>query len=160
MLSRTVLAILIAAMMVVGCSIIRGEPGPNECVPVDEGGECFTPSHQGFIDHALESTRAWPQLSGLAVEVSEVIEGFDAAAGQPTWIVPIRSDGRVVAASRFLPFRDQVRLGEVALYLPPRESFPTPRPDERLVIFTKMCGDPMPETCVFSEYGWRIEPAP
>jgi hypothetical protein len=108
------------------------EAGPDECRPVDEGGECFAPSD----------------------------EGFDAAADAPTWIVPLRSNGQIVAASRFLPFENQVRLGEVALYLPARVEFPTPAQDERLVIFPQPCGEPMPATCLFREHGWRIEQAP
>ncbi|MDP8903968.1 MAG: hypothetical protein M3N29_01400 [Chloroflexota bacterium] len=152
-------ALLVVVLVAAGCFSTRPEPGPDACVPVDVGGECFAPGREGFIDHALESTRAWPQLAGLPVEADEVIEGFDEAAGQPTWIVPIRVDGKFVAASRFLPFRDQVRLGEIALYLPPRDDFPIPAAAERLVIFTKWCGDPMPETCLFTEYGWRIEPS-
>ncbi len=156
---RTLLGILIAlSWSLSGCSLVG--LGPDACRPVDEGGECFAPSRDGFVEHAIESARAWPQLDGLAIEAGGVIEGFDAAAGAPTWIVPLLSDGRVVAASRFLPFGDEVRLGEIALYLPPRDGFPTPAAGERLVIFTAMCGDPMPATCLFREYGWRIEPAP
>jgi hypothetical protein len=150
--------ILVAVVLSLsGCSVL--EPGPDQCRPVDEGGDCFAPSPEGFVEHALASARAWPQLDGLAIEAGGVIEGFDAAADQPTWIVPLHSDGRIVAASRFLPLGAEVRLGEVALYQPPRDAFPTPAENERLVIFTAVCGDPMPASCVFREYGWRIEPA-
>ncbi len=160
MRTRTVVGILVAvALSLSACSLL--EPGPDDCpVRVDEGGECFAPSRAGFVEHALASFQAWPQFDGLAIEAGEVIEGFDAAAGQPTWIVPLRSDGRIVAASRFLPFQDKVRLGEVVLYLPARDKFPTPGQNERLVIFAQMCGDPMAATCLFREYGWRIEQAP
>ena len=37
------------------------------------------------------------------------VDGFDAEAGQPTWVVPLRSDASIVAASRFLPL-DKVRV--------------------------------------------------
>ncbi len=131
------------------------------CYPVDEGGNCFDPTEQAFIDHAIESTRAWPQLAGLAVQATEIIEAYDTAAEQPTWIVPITADGRIVAASRFLPFGHQVRLGEIALYQPPRDTFPTPGLRQRLIVFaTASCVDPMPDQCLFSERGWRIEPSP
>lgn len=157
MRARTVVGILVAvAFTLSGCSLL--ETGLDECRPVDEGGECFAPSRTGFVEHALASTRAWPQLEGLTIEAGVVVEGFDAAAGLPTWIVPLSSDGRFVAASRFLPFGDEVRLGEVAIYVPARDEFPTPRENERLVIFTQTCGDPMPATCLFRKHGWRIEP--
>lgn len=66
----------------------------------------------------------------------------------------------IVAASRFLPFRGQVRLGEVVLYQPARDEFPTPAPNERIVLFRESCGDPMPASCLFTEYSWRLERAP
>jgi hypothetical protein len=135
-------------------------PEPDECRPVDEGGRCFVPSRDGFVEHALVSAWAWPQLDGLRIEASEGIESFDAAAGRQTWIVPLRSNGGIVAASRFLPFDDEVRLGEVALYPAARDRFPTPAQNERLVIFTRMCGDPIPATCLFREHGGRLEQAP
>ena len=137
------------------------EPRPDACRPVDEGGECFTPSHDGFIAHALASARAWPQLDGMEVEATDIIDAFDAESGRAIWIVPIRAHGQVVAASRFQPFGDtgQVRLGEVALYQPARTSFPTPRADQRLVIFLTSCGDPMPESCLFTNFAWRLEAA-
>jgi hypothetical protein len=72
----------------------------------------------------------------------------------------MRANGQVVAASRFVPFDNEVRLGEVAIYLPAREAFPMPAQHERLVIFTQVCGDPMPGTCLFREHAWRIEQAP
>jgi len=157
--TRAVPGILAAvAFCLSGCFAV--EPGPDDCRPVDEGGECFAPSRVGFVEHALASARAWPQLDGRAIEAGEVVEGFDAAAGQPTWIVPLRSDGEIVAASRFLPFEHAVRLAEIALYLPAREAFPMPAPGERLVIFTQACGDPMPATCLFNEHGWRLEQDP
>jgi hypothetical protein len=143
-----------------GCSLL--EPGPDACRPVDEGGECFTPSHDGFIAHALASSRAWPQLDGMPVEATEVIDAFDEESEREIWIVPLRAGGQVVAASRFQPFADtdQVRLGEVALYQPARASFPAPRPGQRLVSFIAPCGETMPESCLFTNFGWRLEAAP
>jgi hypothetical protein len=157
--TQSVAGIMVAvALSLSGCSML--EPGPDECRPVDDGGECFAPSRAGFVEHALASARAWPQLDGLEIEAGEVVEGFDAAAGVQTWIVPLRSNGQIVAASRFLPFANLVRLGEVTLYLPARDEFPTPAHNERLVLFAQRCGDPMPATCLFSEHGWRIERVP
>lgn len=159
MRTGAVVGILVAVVLSLsGCSIL--EPGPDECRPVDEGGECFAPARASFVEHALASARAWPQLDGLAIEAGEVVEAFDAAADAPTWIVPLRSNGQIVAASRFLPFENEVRLGEVALYVPARDESPTPAQNERLVIFTQVCGDPMPKTCLFREHAWRIERAP
>ncbi|MBA3959146.1 MAG: hypothetical protein H0X60_01955 [Chloroflexi bacterium] len=149
------------ALALVGCSLVAA-PDPD-CPPVDEGGECFVPTEQGFLDHALESAGAWPQLDGISLVPQGVIEGFDEAANQPTWIVPMVADGSVVAASRFLALDDRVRLGEVVLYQPPRPSFPTPGDGERLVISPALgeeCVDPVPDDCLFAEHLWRLEPAP
>jgi hypothetical protein len=148
------------ALSLSGCSLL--EPGPDACRPVDEGGECFTPSRDGFLTHALASARAWPQLDGVGVEATEVIDAVDAESGRAIWIVPIRAGGQVVAASRFQPFADtgQVRLGEVTLYQPARASFPIPRADQRLVIFIESCGDPLPESCLFTNFAWRLQAAP
>ena len=165
-ITRIKLTVRLAGMLIAlalslsRCSLL--EPGPDACRPVDEGGECFTPSRDGFIAHALASARAWPQLDGMAVEATEVIDALDTESGRAIWIVPIRAGGQVVAASRFQPFADtgQVRLGEVALYQPARASFPTPRADQRLVIFVASCGDPMPESCLFTNFAWRLEAAP
>lgn len=154
---RGVALVAAVALVIAGCSFLTDDP--SACRPVDVGGECFAPSDKGFVEHALTSARAWPQLNGLDIEAGAVIEGFDAVAAQPTWIVPLRSGGQIVAASRFLPFGDQVRLGEVTLYEPARDSFPVPRDGERLVLVSGYCGDPLPDECLFTNYGWRIEQA-
>lgn len=146
-----------AALAIAGCSLLADDP--SACRPVDVGGDCFAPSDEGFVEHALTSAGAWPQLNGLDIEAGAVIEAFDTAAGQPTWIVPLFSDGQTVAASRFLPFEDQVRLSEVTLYQPARDGFPVPRDGERLVLVSRACVDPLPDECLFTEYGWRIEQA-
>lgn len=156
MATRTVLGILVAgALLVSGCE--RFSTGPDACQPVDPGTGCFDSTREAFIEHALASARARPELDGLEIEAGEVLYGLDEAAVQPTWIVPLRSNGRVVGATRFATFRDQVRLVEVALYQPARDSFPSRGPGQNLVIFIAPCGDPIPETCLFREYGWRIE---
>jgi hypothetical protein len=152
--------VLAVALAVAGCSLVAADP---DCPPVDEGGECFVPTEQGFLDHAMESAGAWPPLDGVNLVPQGVIEGFDRAANQRTWIVPMVADGRVVAASRFLPFDDRVRLGEVVLYQPPRQSFPTPDEGERLVILPALgreCVDPEADKCLFAEHLWLLEPAP
>ena len=150
---------LVAALVLVtaGCSFLADDP--SACRPVDVGGECFAPSDEGFIEHALTSAGAWPQLDGLDIEAGGVIKGFDADAAQPTWVVPLRSGGQTVAASRFLPFGDQVRLAEVTLYQPARDSFPAPGNGERLVLVSAGCGEPLPDECLFTNYEWRIEQA-
>lgn len=128
------------------------------CPPVDEGGDCFRPSEAAFKAHALQSATAWPQLRGLPITAGQVIEGFDEVAGQPTWVVPLLAEGRVVAASRFLPFEGFVRLGEVALYQPPRLDFPIPNAGERFVLSAGPgCSEPGPEACLFSGYRWRLD---
>lgn len=105
----------------------------------------------------MESSTAWPQLRGVPLTSGPVVEGFDEVAGLPTWVVPLLSEGRTVAASRFLPFEGHVRLAEVALYQPPREAFPIPHGGDRLVLFEKSCADPWPDACLFQNYAWRIE---
>lgn len=155
-----VLAVCAATALVLSsCSFLfRDDPA---CRPVDVGGECFAPSNAAFVAHALTSATAWPQLLGASLTPGDVIEGFDEVAAQPTWVVALRADGRVVAASRFLPVGDRVRLAEVALYEPPRLDFPTPGDGQQLVlILAGVCGDPMPEECLFTNYGWRFDPAP
>jgi hypothetical protein len=51
--TRTLLGILLALVFSLsGWSLL--EPRPDECHPVDVGAECFAPSREGFIEHALE----------------------------------------------------------------------------------------------------------
>ena len=154
-LMRIVSTVLTAALLVPGCS-----PVDDACPPVDPGGECFVPSHRAFLEHAVESARAWPQLAGRDIEADEVIEAVDTVDGHATWLVPLRSDGWIVAASRFLPFRNEAKLAEVVLYEPPRRTFPSPDDGEELRLVSARCGDPLPRTCLFRNYAWRLEPVP
>jgi hypothetical protein len=152
---RVLVALTLAAGIAAGCSVF--ELGDPWCPPVDVGGDCFLPSDDAFVAHALESATAWPQLDGVQITAGPVIEGFDEAAGQQTWVVPLLGNGRTVAASRFLPFEGHVRLAEVALYQPPRDVFPVPRAGRHLVLFEMVCPDPSTAACLFQNYGWRVE---
>lgn len=157
-ISRDLAVLVASALVLAGCSFLSAPD--SACAPVDPGGECFAPSNAAFVEHALTSATAWPQLNGVALTPGDVIEGFDEVAGQPTWVVPLLANERVVAASRFLPVGDRVRLAEVALYEPPRLDFPTPKDGDRLVLMSAgVCGDPLPEKCLFTNYGWRFDPA-
>lgn len=133
------------------------------CPPVDPGGDCFVPSRDAFATHALTSATAWPQLNGVALDTGDLIEGFDEVAGQRTWIVPLWARGEVVAASRFLPLGNRVRLAEVVLYQPARRTFPGPVGGQRLILVAagaNDCGDPLPNQCLFINYRWRFDSAP
>ena len=150
--------LLAIALIAGGCSVLQ--PGDPACPPVDPGGDCFAPSNAAFAAHALTSASAWPQLDGLPIVAGNVLEAFDEAANQPTWIVSLLVEERVVAASRFLPHGTEVRLAEVVLYEPARLKFPTVGPGQRLVLFhaAKGCGEPIRADCLFINYGWRIDP--
>jgi hypothetical protein len=148
-------AVLGALALAAACSSFASDPA---CAPVDPGGECFGPADAAFAAHALASAAAWPQLEGLALTAGPVIAAFDEAAGQPTWVVPLMANDRVVAASRFLPVGERVRLAEVALYQPPRTDFPVPVAGQRLVLIpTASCADPLPVSCLFANHSWRID---
>ena len=94
----------------------------------------------------------------MPLRADKVIEAFDEDSGQRAWIVPIESGDLIVAASRFSPAGAQVKLGEVVLYLPARESIPVPAAGERLILSQRICGDPLPAECLFTNHAWRIEP--
>lgn len=139
-----------------GCSL--GADPDAWCPPVDPGGNCSPPSEVAFKAHALESATAWPQLSGLSITAGPVIEGFDEAAGQPTWVVPLFADGQVVAASRFLPSEGYVKLGEIALYQPPWLDFPIRTQASSSCSHQAMVAPtPALRRAPFSSYQWHID---
>lgn len=149
------LLLSISAVVLAGCGL-ADPSGP--CAPVDVGGECFEPSDEGFIDHALTSAGAWPQLNGVEVTADRVIEGTDVTNDMRTWVVPLIADGEMVAISRFIPVAaNQVKLGEVALLEEPVE----PLPDElggELVLYvdSPRCIDNPDLDCLFSEVAWAV----
>ncbi|MBA2316107.1 MAG: hypothetical protein H0V87_12020 [Chloroflexi bacterium] len=155
-LTRGITLAIGASIALAACSVLNiGEP---TCPPVDPGGECFAPSDAGFAEHALTSATAWPQLDGIPLSAGDVIHGFDEVADQPTWVVPLLADGQVVGASRFLPFGDDVRLAEIALYQPPRATFPSPAAGQGLKLtLATGCYDPGAGECLFTSYGWRLD---
>lgn len=133
----------IPMIVLAGCGLVEPS-GP--CAPVDVGGECFEPSEEGFIDHALTSAGAWPQLDGVERTADRVIEGTDVTNDMQTWVVPLLADGEMVAVSRFLPVTDhQVRLGEVALLEEPLPPLPA-----------DLCHDNPELECLFSELAWAV----
>lgn len=139
-----------------GCGLL----GPRElssCAPVDVGGECFTPSHEAFIEQAIVSSGAWPQLDGMEITADRVITGEDLDLNRPTWVVPLLADGKMVAISRYLPVDgDQVKLAEVALLERPLEPLPADL-DGEMVLFPDIgCVDDAGVECLFSEYGWAL----
>lgn len=153
------LLLLLAPCLVslAGCGLLRPEP-PDPCAPVDVGGECFTPSHEAFIAHALESAGAWPQLDGVALSADRVVEGDDLTNQSVTWVVPIVSEGRMVAISRFLPAgRGQVKLAEVALLEEPLPPLPDDLGGELVLFVNPGCADDSDKACLFSEYGWALQ---
>lgn len=144
-------------LAITGCGMLGPEPsGP--CAPVDIGGDCFEPSEEGFIDHALTSAGAWPQLDGVEVTADRVIEGTDVTNDTPTWIVPLIGGGEMVAISRFVPVADnQVKLGEVALLEEPLPPLPADLGGEFvLYVDSPRCIDNPEADCLFGELAWAV----
>ena len=139
-----------------GCGLL----GPGElspCAPVDVGGECFTPSHDAFIEHAILSSGAWPQLDGLEITADRVITGEHLDLNDPTWVVPLLADGEMVAISRFFQIDgDQVKLAEVALLERPLEPLPADLDGEMVLFVNIGCVDDAGLECLFSEHGWAL----
>lgn len=136
--------------------VLAEQSGP--CALVDVGGECFEPSAEGFIDHALTSAGAWPQINGVGVSADRVIEGTDVTNDTRTWVVPLVADGEMVAFSRFVPVADnQVRLGEVALLEEPLPPLPADLGGEFvLYVDSPRCIDNPELDCLFSEVAWAV----
>lgn len=154
-MGKVVLGVLVAAVVVGGCSSLFERDITDPCAPVDPGGECFVPSADGYRSHALESATAWPQLRGVQLTVEPLVEARD-PDGNIELIAPMTSDGRVVAASRFVPVSGvQVKLGEVTLFDPPLASFPRPQAGQRLVLRYTACLEPG-ERCLFKGWGWEF----
>lgn len=150
-------SLLLGVLALVGCGIVAPEPsGP--CAPVDVGGECFQPSEEGFIAHAVTSAGAWPEPDGDEVTADRVIDGFDVTNDTRTWVVPLVAGGEMVAISRFIPVRDnQVKLGEVALLEEPLRPLPADLGgDFVLYVDSPRCIDNAGLDCVFSEYAWAV----
>ncbi len=142
-------------VVLAGCGLVEPS-GP--CAPVDVGGECFEPSEEGFIDHALTSAGTWPQLDGVALTADRVIEGADVTNDVRTWIVPLLSDGEMVAVSRFIPVTDdRVKLGEAALLEEPLPPLPADLGGEPvLYAASPRCHDNAELECLFSELAWAV----
>jgi hypothetical protein len=96
-----ILRLGVLGLVLAGCGL--GPDASEPCAPVDVGGECFEPSEEQFIEHALASAGAWPQLDGVELTADVVIEGTDLSSSTPTWVVPLLAHGEVVAISRFVP---------------------------------------------------------
>lgn len=143
-------------LVLVGCGLGPDPSGP--CAPIDVGGECFEPSEEAFIDHALTSAAAWPQLAGVEVTADRVIEGTDVTNDLGTWVVPLTADGEMVAVSRFVPVADnQVKLGEVALLEEPLPPLPADLGGEFvLYVDSPHCIDNPELGCLFSELAWAV----
>lgn len=150
------LPLSLIVLVLAGCGLVAEASGP--CAPVDVGGECFEPSEEAFIDHALTSAEAWPQLDGVEVTADRVIEGTDVTNDMGTWIVPLITDGKMVAVSRFVPVADnQVKLGEVALLEDPLPPLPADLGGEFvLYVDSRHCIDNPELECLFSELAWAV----
>jgi len=147
--------LLFLGALVSACGPSAEDLGP--CAPVDVGGECFAPSNEGFLQHALTSADAWPQLDGVELSADRVIEGVQLPDNTPIWLVPIMSDNRMVAISRFVAVeRDQVKLGEVALLERPLPPLPADVGGE-LVLFVDIgCVDDASVDCLFGAHRWAV----
>lgn len=150
------LLLSISLVVLGGCSLGADASGP--CAPVDMGGECFEPSEEGFIDHALTSAGAWPQLDGLDLTADRVIDGTDLTTDSPTWVVPLVAEDEMVAVSRFVPVAGgQVKLGEVALLEEPLRPLPEGLEGEFvLYVDSPRCIDNPALDCLFSELAWAL----
>jgi hypothetical protein len=146
----------VGVLALTGCGLGPGPSGP--CAPVDVGGECFEPSDEAFIDHALTSAGAWPQLDGLELTADRVIDGTDLTNDSPTWVVPLVAEGEMVAVSRFVPVAGgQVKLGEVALLEEPLSPLPDDLGGEfALYVDSPRCIDNPALDCLFSELAWAM----
>jgi hypothetical protein len=143
-------------LVLAGCGLGPDASGP--CAPVDVGGECFEPSEEQFIEHALASAGAWPQLDGVEVPADVVIEGTDLSSNRPTWVVPLLADGEIVAISRLVPVSGNlVKLGEVALLEEALAPLPVDLGGE-FVLYADgaRCIDDPDPSCLFSEYPWAV----
>lgn len=148
---------LAVVLLLVGCDLLGADPsGP--CLPVDVGGECFEPSEEALIDHALTSAGAWRQLDGLELTADRVIEGIDLTNDTRVWVIPLVAEGEMVAVSRFVPVAgDQVKLGEVALLEEPLPPLPDVFGGEFvLYVDSPRCIDNPALGCLFSELAWAV----
>lgn len=146
----------LTGLVLAGCGLGPDASGP--CAPVDVGGECFEPSDERFIEHALTSAGAWPQLDGVEMTADRVIEGTDLANDLRMWVVPLVADGKIVAISRFVPVADnQVKLGEVALLVEPLALLPADlRGEFVLYADSPRCIDNPEVSCLFAEHAWAV----
>jgi len=140
------------AFVLTGCA-----PEQSRCAPVDPGGECFAPSKEAFIEHALTSAMAWPQLDGVTVSANRVIEAVDTSTDSRTWLVPLMDGNRMVAISRFLTVgEDEVKLGEVSLLEEPLEPLPERFAGELVLFADASCAEDPSIDCLFSEERWAV----
>lgn len=140
------------AFVLVGCA-----PEQSRCGPVDPGGECFAPSKDAFIEHALTSATAWPQLDGVTVSATRVIEAVDLTTDSQTWLVPLMDGNRMVAISRFLTVdEDEVKLGEVSLLEEPLEPLPEQFGGEVVLFADTSCAEDPSIDCLFNESRWAV----
>lgn len=140
------------AFVLVGCA-----PEQSRCAPVDPGGECFTPSEEAFIEHALTSATAWPQLDGVRLSADRVIEAVDLSTDSRTWLVPLMDGNRMVAISRFLTVdEDEVKLGEVSLLEEPLEALPEQFGGKVVLFAAASCAEDPSIDCLFNEERWAV----
>ena len=143
-------------LVLAGCGLMSDQSG-DPCAPVDVGGDCFEPSPEAFIAHALRSAGAWPQLDGHNLEADRVIEATELSNDSATWLVPLLSNGRMVAISRFTSVDEsQVKLGEVSLLEEPLDP-PPPAFGGDLVLFEDVaCAEDPSIDCLFNEMRWAV----
>jgi len=140
------------SLFLIGCAAEQ-----SRCSPVDPGGECFAPSEEAFIAHALTSATAWPQLDAVRVSADRVIEAVDLSTDSPTWLVPLMEGDRMVAISRFLPVgEDEVKLAEVSLLEEPLEPLPEQFAGELVLFADASCAEDPSIDCLFNEEHWAI----
>ena len=114
------------------------------------------PSSDAFVEHAIASAAAWPQLDEMELLAATVIEGTDLSRDSTTWLVPLLSDGRMVAVSRFVPAGEAAKLGEVALLEQPLDPLPEELPGELVLFVDVACADDPSIDCLFSELRWAV----